>query len=255
MTEILYLEELTYEDVERLDKEKVFIFLPMGPVEAHGPHLPLGVDINGAIHTTKMAATKVAQKGYQPVIAPTMPYTLADVAMPFAGTITLSENTIRSFLLDFANSVAKHGFKKVVVFCHHGERKNFYALCDAAEQAEEFGIKVLISRVLIDGMRKLGGILKGEHPHLDFHAGESETALYLWKHPELVRKDIAATLPPNWSNIREKFKEGKKDFVEAGGLLGYFGAPALATVETGKKVYEQMATHLADEVEKFLRNS
>lgn len=255
MKDVLYLEELTYEDVHKLDRNKAFVLLPMGPVEAHGPHLPLGVDIRAAVVTAELAAHKVAARGFQPVLAPVMPYTLADVAMPFAGTITLSAETVFSFTLDLAKSLACHRFKHLVIFCHHGERQNFYTLCDAAERAKKFGIQVLVSRTLIDGMSKLDGLLKGEFPQLDFHAGEFETSLYLWKYPHLVKKEIARNLPPNWSNIREKWKQGAKNFIEAGGPSCYFGAPALASAETGQKVYEAFSSQLAEEILQFLTQS
>jgi creatinine amidohydrolase len=254
MSGFLYLAQLSYTDVECLDKKRAVILLPMGPVEAHGPHLPLGVDITGAVTVTEMAARKLADKGYLPVIAPTMPYTLADVAFPFAGTVTLKQETVISFTLDLAKSFARHGFRYFVIFCHHGERPNLHALSEAAEEAaRDYGIQVLVSNALIDGMQKLGDILEGEHPQMDFHAGEFETSLYLWQAPDLVKTDIAKNLPPVWSNLREVFPKGARDFIEAGAPLCYLGDPAKASAEKGKRVYERLSEMLMVEVERFLQ--
>ena len=38
------LAELTWEDVRDLDRSRTVAVLPVGAVEAHGPHLPLGTD-------------------------------------------------------------------------------------------------------------------------------------------------------------------------------------------------------------------
>ena len=42
----LKLDEMSWLEVENLNKEKTIIFLPIGPVEEHGPHLPLGTDFS-----------------------------------------------------------------------------------------------------------------------------------------------------------------------------------------------------------------
>lgn len=252
MFNILYFEEMTYQEVDQLDKDKSFVFLPVGPLESHGPHLPLGVDIKGAEITCEMAAKRIAEKGFQPIIAPTIPYTLADVGMPFAGTVTLSQDTVKSLILDLAKSFSQHGFKNFVIFCHHGERPNFKAISDAAEEATKFGIRVLNSGAVFEAMRAMVKFIKGKYPHLDAHAGESETALYLWKFPHLVKQEILKDLPDNWSPLREKLSEGAKDFIAAGGPLSYFGSPAKATAETGEHCYKLMSDLLTDDVVRFL---
>lgn len=254
MSQVYVLERMTYEEVAAVDRSDTCVILPMGPLEAHGPHLPLGVDMNAAAVVSAMAAELLAERGINAAILPVMPYTLADVAMPFEGNISLSRETIISFVVDVARSISSHGFKKMVVFCHHGERPNLAALHDAAGRVRRlFATDVLISNALLDTMGKTAGLLKGEHPEWDFHAGEMETAFYLWKFPHLVKTDIAAALSPNWSNIREKFAEGAKDFMEAGGTKCYFGDPARATAAQGEQIYRIMAETLADETESFCR--
>jgi creatinine amidohydrolase len=41
---ILELAELTWEDVRDLNRARTVVVLPVGAIEAHGPHLPLGTD-------------------------------------------------------------------------------------------------------------------------------------------------------------------------------------------------------------------
>jgi creatinine amidohydrolase len=245
----LYLADMTYVEVSDLDKERTVIFLPMGPLEAHGPHLPLGVDFYAAQTVTEMTVKALWEKGVYGVIAPTLPYTLADVAMPFAGTVTLSPGTIKSFIHDFAYSISRHGFKKIVLYCHHLERSNLSALQEGADKAsKEFDVSILVSSAIMIALSKTSHLLKGEHPQLDSHAGESETAYCLWKHPELVKQAILPSLKPVWVNIREKFSQGAADFVQAGGIHGYFGDPAKATAEMGKKLYATHAEVFCDEI-------
>ncbi|MDH7572571.1 MAG: creatininase family protein [Clostridia bacterium] len=254
MAGVYYLAKLTYEEIDRLPRDETVIMLPMGPLEAHGPHLPLGVDFDGAVVLCDLAAELIAQRGINVAIAPAVPYALADVAMPFAGTVTLARETVTSLVLDIARSFARHGFKKMVVNCHHLEVPNLAALRAAAEAAREFGISVLVSRAIISSLPKIGSLLKGEHPELDIHAGETETAFYLWKFPEMVRSNFRE-LPPVWIDIRRKFQEGAKDFKAAGATRGYLGDPAKASAELGARLYRIQAEALADEVEKWLAAS
>src|SRR5699024_7641718 len=112
------------------------------------------------------------------------------------------------------------------------------ALTNAAEEAREYGINVLNANALYESMVENRQFVQGAYPELDAHAGEIETALYLWKFPHLVRKEKLKNLPDNWAPLRKNLQDGAKDFVEAGGLQSYFGSPAKATAETGKKSYD-----------------
>ena len=59
-------------------------------------------------------------------------------------------------------------------------------------------------------------------------------------HPELVDERELSTLEPNWEGeyLRARFAAGKKDWLEVGAPLAYFGDPRLASKETGDRVYD-----------------
>ena len=251
---VFKLEKMTFEEVDTLPRAGTIIMVPMGPLEAHGPHLPLGVDIRGAELLTELAAELLSQRGHTVAIAPVVPYTLADVAMPFPGTVTLSRSTVIALVTDLARSFARHGFKKLVINCHHLERPNLAALHEAVKGAKDLDISILVSNAILKSMAECGNLMKGEHPQWDFHAGEGETCFFLWKFPADVRP-IYRDLPPNWSDIREKFAAGVKDFKEAGGKRCYFGDPAKAEAKTGEAIFEIQARYLAEEIETWERQS
>ena len=249
---VFKFEKMTFEEIDTLPRAGTIIIVPMGPLEAHGPHLPLSVDIQGAVVLTDLAAQLLSEKGHTVAIAPVLPYTLADVAMPFPGTVSLSRATVISLTTDIAKSFARHGFKKLVINCHHLERPNLAALHEAAKGAKELNISILVSNAILKSMAECGKVMKGEHPEWDFHAGEGETCFFLWKFPDDVRP-IYRDLPPNWSDIREKFAAGAKDFREAGGERCYFGDPAKADRKTGEALYRIQARFLADEIDTWAR--
>jgi len=247
------LERLTYKEAEDFAGKGAVVVLPISPIEAHGPHLPLGVDFFGASTLAELSASMIMEKDVPVVIAPVIPYAVANVAMPFAGTVSLKENTVKALVKDIAASFQSHGFKGLVILCQHLERTNLAALKSASEDATSDGMPVITVNPFMTSADKMNVLMKGEFPELDLHAGEWETAYCLWRFPELVKQDILQDLPPNWVNLREKlYEQGCKDFVEAGGSQCYFGDPASATANLGKKIYQVLAQALKDEVIEWL---
>jgi creatinine amidohydrolase len=247
------LERLNYKEAEELAGKRAVVLLPISPLEAHGPHLPLGVDFFGASTLAELSAAMLMEKDVPVVVAPVLPYALANVAMPFAGTVSLKEKTVKALVKDIATSFQSHGFKGLVIVCQHLERPNLAALKSASEDATSDGMPVITVNPFMSGADKMNVLMKGEFPELDLHAGEWETAYCLWRFPELVRQDVLQNLPPNWVNLRDKlYEQGCKDFVEAGGSQCYFGDPASATAGLGQKIYQVLAHALTVEVIEWL---
>lgn len=247
------LERLTYKEAEDLAGKGAVVLLPISPIEAHGPHLPLGVDFFGASTLAELSAGMLMEKDVPVVIAPVLPYAHANVAMPFAGTVSLKEKTVKALVRDIATSFQSHGFKGLVIICQHLERPNLAALKSASDDATAAGMPVFTVNPFMTSADKMNVLMKGEFPELDLHAGEWETAYCLWLFPELVKQDILQDLPPKWIKLREKlYEQGCKDFVEAGGTECYIGDPASATADLGKKIYQVLAHAVTVEIIEWL---
>ncbi|MFC1579611.1 creatininase family protein [Thermodesulfobacteriota bacterium] len=251
----IWLERMTYEEAAEFAKTGAIVMLPLSPLEAHGPHLPLGVDFFGAVTLAEQSATLLNRQNVKTVIAPVLPYALADVAMPFAGTVTLRAKTLQAVVSDIAQSFKAHGFKGLVIVCQHLERANLKAMQETASDLSGAHMPAIMANPFFTHAETMNAMMKGEFPALDLHAGEWETAFCLWLYPKLVKMEILKTLPPNWVNLREKlYEQGCRDFVEAGGEKCYFGDPSKGTPELGKKIYEGLAKVLADEVLGWVQN-
>ena len=245
----IWLERMTYEEAEAYARAGALVMLPLSPLEAHGPHLPLGTDFFGAKNLAEQSAELLNQQGIKTLIAPVLPYALADVAMPFAGTVTLGAHTLKAVIVDIAESFRAHGFKGIVIVCQHLERANLKTLKETAEGLSDSGITTIVANPFFTHAETMNEMMKGEFPELDLHAGEWETAFCLWLYPKLVKMEILQKLPPNWVNLREKlYEQGCRDFVEAGGEKCYFGDPSLGNPLLGKEIYQGLAKVLAEEV-------
>ena len=113
----IMLEELTWTDVaEALERGVQRAVFAVGAVEQHGPHLPLLVD--AAIGTD--LARRVAAKLGDALVAPTIRIGCSEHHMRFAGTLSVREETLRAVVQDVAVSLARHGFREIIIIPSHG---------------------------------------------------------------------------------------------------------------------------------------
>ena len=250
-----HLERMTYPEVERLAARTDLALLPVGPPEAHGPHLPVGTDHIAARELCEGAAEGLAVRGVECLIAPLLAYCLAEVAGSFPGTITVRAEIVAGLVADICGSLARSGFRRTLVVSGHAEEENLAALMTGAGQAEEAGALVKVSGWYADALPGLLHLLEEEHPEHDIHAGEWETALVLLRAPELVDREVLARLPANWAtrNISERRASGARTFPELGTPKAYSGDPRRATAVTAERLYEALGRFVAEEGAYLLR--
>jgi hypothetical protein len=70
----------------------------------------------------------------------------------------------------------------------------------------------------------------------------------LAERPELVKHDLARSLPDNPASLSVAIRAGKTTFEEAGGPRAYFGAPARATADEGRATVRTLGAILAEAV-------
>lgn len=68
------------EQFKELMEKTDLAFLPVSPMEAHGPHLPLSSDVLTACQMSDDTARKLQAEGIESLIATPITYCLADVA-------------------------------------------------------------------------------------------------------------------------------------------------------------------------------
>lgn len=256
MRPLNYLERMTYPQVERLASRTDLALLPVGPPEAHGPHLPLGTDLIAARELCERAARKLAAGGIECLIAPLLPYCLAEVAAPFPGTITVRAEVVAALVADICRGLARSGFRRTLIVSGHAEEQNLAALRAGARQAEEEGALVGVSRWYGDAFPRLLHLLEEDHPEYDVHAGEWETALVLLRAPELVDRAALDGLRPNWEtrDISERRAAGARTFPELGAPEAYSGDPRRATPATAESLYASLGDFIAQEGASLLRS-
>ncbi len=230
---------LTWPKTKALASSGATALLPIGSTEAHGPHLPLSVDVVIAEEVCRRVAERLNARGLDSVVFPPVAYTLTDFAAAFAGTVSLHADTARALMRGVMEGIARAGFSKVLVINHHLEPAHFKLVHEAAKEARATtGAKILVA----DHRRKPHGPRLGdEFMHGGSHAGGYETSLMMAAAPQLVDEATRVALPDLEVDLPGRIKAGAKDFLECGGVDAYFGTPARATVEEGHRLFEILA--------------
>ena len=239
------LAEIPFPEVESIARSgRGLVILPVGVVEEHGAHLPLGLDSFAAEVYAEAAAPDLEDKGYDVVIAPTISYGVARAAIDFPGTLSLEPETLRSLVVDIGRSLARHGLHRLVILNGHRDLSHMKALDEArATLSEEQTAQVLCVGFTSDpdltaacyreGVPELS---RSVRPDREGHGGEWETLLALHAFPDLVKQEIAEQLEPNFDYDVNAFRGETKDYWSLSNGRGYFGSPQSGSAETGKKI-------------------
>ncbi|MCH7491168.1 MAG: creatininase family protein [Gemmatimonadetes bacterium] len=243
---VSYLADLTWEEVRDFDLGKAVAILPVGAVEAHGPHLPLTTDVIISEAMARSAAEKLEAQGYPVLILPSISYTAAPFAASFPGTCSLDADAATAVLVSIARNLTRQGVRILAVANSHLDPANIAAIEAAVASARQ---EKLLKIVFPDISKKPWAMrLTDEFKSGACHAGQYETSVVLAERPELVRENIRKELAPNPSSLSDAIRAGLETFEEADGARAYFGCPADASIEEGKQTVDILGSILEEAV-------
>src|SRR5436305_14695539 len=146
------------------------VVVPLGSVEQHGHHLPLGTDT--AVACAVAEAAMPALDGA--LLAPALAYGASGEHEGFPGTISLGTEALTGLLVEYGRSACRWAGRVLLVNGHGGN---------------------------LDALRAAGSLLRSEGRDVawfpcgvaggDAHAGRSETSLMLHVEQDPVRGDRA----------------------------------------------------------------
>jgi len=232
----LLIEELTMPEFEAALETTRSVFIPVGSVEQHGPHLPLGTDTRIAARLCLLAGERC-----QALVAPALTYGLCRSTSAHPGTLSVSQETVKAVAFEACWSLAGWGLRNFVVFSGHAGGTHMAALIDAGERLLERskdmdpGLRVAVLSVLDLLGPDAGGLL--DTPG-DSHAGEAETSAMLAIDPGLVKGGA----PAEWPNFPKPILVRDKRRYWPGGV---WGDPGKASSKKGEALLELGAERLA----------
>jgi creatinine amidohydrolase len=237
---------MTWEEVRDLDRGRVIAILPVGAVEAHGPHLPLATDVIIGESMARAGADRLTGRGFLPLLLPPLAYTAAPFAAEFPGTLSVAPEILTALVLDLARTLTREGLKALAIANGHLDPAHVASLAAAVAAARTEGCLPL---VFPDVTRKPWALRLGEEFMSGAcHAGRYEGSIVMAARPALVRDEIRRALPPNAASLSTAIRAGEKSFGAAGGPRAYFGWPAAASVAEGEATIAKLGEILAEAV-------
>ncbi len=214
-----------WQDVDAAIKAGLVAVLPVGAVEQHGPHLPLLTDT--------ILATGVARRiaeGCSGLLLPAIAYGDAWTAEGWAGTLSLSPETLRLTVLDLGRGLRRMGVRGLVTLNGHFGNREPIAL--AARGLAEAGFPVLhLDYPRLEAIAAEVVESKPAGPGF-YHADEVETSMLLALAPDSVHLDRAR---PEYPEFPELFGVEPMQ-LSTFNRTGVFGDPRPATAEKGERL-------------------
>ncbi len=238
----LWLDELSTQEAAQAAKNGTAIIFPVGSVEEHGSHLPLGTD---SIQPEYIALEVAKKTGC--LVAPPLRYGICNAGRNFPGTITIEFDTLYSIMRDILAELVRNGFNRVIVMSGHAGSSHMVALRLAAQKIVQQNennsdTKRAKVRIMVLSDYDFASELKGEYAlEGDGHAGTIETSRIMSINPELIKAKGVASFPqmPQFEVVAHP----EKYFPS-----GVFGDPTAASLEKGQKINE----HVIEQVLKLV---
>jgi len=239
------MEEMNWPDIrEAIEHGFTTVVVAVGSTEQHGPHLPTMTDtrIGDAV------AHAVALKLGRALQARTIPVGCSDHHLAFGGTISMKPETLRMIIRDYADSLVRDGFKKIIFLPSHGG--NFPPVRQAIEEARPAypGIDIV---GYTDLMGFVGALYAASaefgigEDESGAHAGENETSFMMALEGGLVAAERMAPGylgPLGDAEIAVIFEKGMPALTHNGVL----GDPRRAAAEKGRRYLERLADFLVE---------
>jgi creatinine amidohydrolase len=182
-------DELTASDwPAALQKSARTCILPIGILEKHGPHAPLGSDL---IHVREWAARATKQE--YAVVFPDYFYGQINEARHQPGTFSLPPSVVWDLLQATCDEIGRNGFQKIVIVNGHGGNPQLLRYFIQTQLGQRRSYVVYLFDPAPDPAvnEKVQGLRRSD-PAGDMHAGERETSTLLYLRPDLVKMDRAS---------------------------------------------------------------
>ena len=256
------IDEMRWPQIDALDRDRTMVILPIGMLEEHGPHLPIGADTIGVAVEAKGVAQRVrrARPLWNVVMMPPVNYAQGGAnvlggALVHPGTYALRQSTVRALVADIGAQIALNRFKWIFVLNGHAAPTNGIAVNEACDfVSERFGVTMLHVSAIFradetiqsEGVKLAAKYFSAREMSsfgLDVHAGVGETSQILAHRPELV-DPAYKKLPPLVGRTREELQT----IARTPGWPGYLSSPASASAAYGRAVAAWWVDGMSDVV-------
>ena len=272
--------DMTFPEFEAAAKRTDIVLVPMGPIEQHSSHLPLGTDAMNATAQMFEVQEYLRKAGVDTILFPSLNIGITNEAddwtrdgtYGYPGSLTVGKSTFVALYVDVLRSLHDNGLRRAFLFPGHGGRRHVKAVVEVVEEANHRipGMEVFatINSETLDVIKQAPGAhilsvtkgrnfellaqLLGRGPELPStsHADGVETSLMLYFYPDAVRPGYERfTVSPS-SIFLEVLRTGDRSKNPSG--TGGFPFDK-ASAEIGKQIVEYRTPQIGDAMLRVLR--
>jgi creatinine amidohydrolase len=243
----MLVEDITSDKASKIIGKIDTLVLPVGTVEAHGPHCSVAADI---IVPVKMAREVERLAGDRVYVAPVIPYGHTWHLKNFPGSLDVPGEVVSEYVFQVLKGFYESWKVKYAVIIN-GHGGNDESITLAGERASSMGLKTIMldwwSGPFLEALNKVV-------PNLDGHGGEGETSL-VWNCGD---KYVDATIIPKEDNLRQKSDSIASfsnvfdtNYVTMLMPRAYVGRPSRASAEKGRKLNEEGARLVVELIDRI----
>jgi creatinine amidohydrolase len=246
--------KINSDQLRGLPRDRTVFFFPVGPLENHGPHLPLGLDLAESTRIAMLTAEKMEREmqGWTGVLMPSAPLGIDSNSREAA--ITVRPYILRDWLVDSCRSLTRIGFQNYVCFSGNLGPKQLTAIEEAGRIVSGSGFWGLIFRAFSFGFKKRVVLVSASSALVNFkevkrspleprpleHGGERDTSVALAIAKQLVSPTYSA-LP---SSKTQPSRGVSRLFASDSARAIYWGNPSSATAANGEKILTETVEDL-----------
>jgi creatinine amidohydrolase len=222
--------EISWPEFEAFAKATDFAILPVGAIEQHGPHLPMGTDVIIGEYLAERLANATGA-----LLLHSLAYTPSFSCRYYPGTVRVSDDTFATEIVEITESLYQHGIKTIYVYLAH---LGAAAACKSAERKLLLTSKARIVNLLLPGYQEaLEKYCRSKRWHPVYvHAEEYETSALLAIRPDLVDMSKAVVEYPEIDPLLGSISIPWNEFSTS----GVIGDATVATAETGQAILDHI---------------
>ncbi len=222
---LLSLDRMSWVDVAAHLARDPRLLVPVGALEQHGPHLPLG---SNSLIARQFCVDLSEEFGV--LRAPTFEFGVnVRTERAYAGTASVGRKTLHRAMNELLDGWEAHGVTEFILITAHRHEPHLHSLATLVTARARV-------RVIDVWDVPIHDLLEGQEAAE--HAGEAETSIMIHLYPHLVRMDRARDFQLSPEEFRRYVRDGMP--APPPGGTGTVGRPSLATAEKGERIYHRI---------------
>src|SRR5215204_5215792 len=272
--------DMTFPEFEAAAKRTDIVLLPIGAIEEHSSHLPLGTDAMNATAQLFYVQNYLRVAGVETILGPPLNIGITNEASDWArdgtyaypGSLTIGKDTFVALYVDVLRSLYDNGTRRAFLYSGHLGFRHVEAVVQVVEEANQKieGMKAYAviesERLATMKLKPSANILpiekgrnfemlaqllgRGTELPQTTHADGAETSWTLYFHPDVVRPGYKRFPQSPSSSFLEVLRSGDRT-KSPSGIGGFPFDKASATV--GKKIVDYKTARIGETILQVLK--